>query len=373
MKIVHIAREPLTGVWSVLRTLSEWQQSMGHSVTLALLVSKRWPHFQDLEGLTSKLRIFWSPAISGTAAFAFHDFSRTGDLLNTVLPEDAVRHHHNAWMSSSLFGNDPGIARVVTFHGVPVEPFLSRKPIRRRLHLDWATRVGKETTKLVSVEKTGTESAMTVFGIDSARFAVIHNGVPDCGVRGVPYLRGAREFTVGYVGALVPNKGWQLVGDAVEACRKKGLPVRLLIAGHGPESEREAAEYVCHMLGEYGTFLGLVRDAARNVVPNLDALVLPSDHEGLPVVIVEALAAGVPVVATAVGGIPEAIQDGKEGYLVARHSSAIAAAIERLILDRSTLIRIHEQARARFVSEFQMEKMGNQYLDAYDCALRLVR
>jgi glycosyltransferase involved in cell wall biosynthesis len=129
---------------------------------------------------------------------------------------------------------------------------------------------------------------------------------------------------------------------------RSDLPeARLLIGGEG--EDRSALEREAHSLGLTGRvdFVGTVNDTAQ-FYRRLDLFVLPSLDEAFGLVVLEAMAAGLPVVGTRVGGIPEILQDGAQGRLVApADSQALAGAIRQLCQDPIRRSQMAEQARRR--------------------------
>src|SRR5439155_14661673 len=102
-----------------------------------------------------------------------------------------------------------------------------------------------------------------------------------------------------------------------------------------------------------------------------DLLVLPSQTEGLPVVVLEAMAAGLPVVATHVGGIPEAVSDGETGLLVPpRDPDAVAEAIQRIVADAALRQHVVAAARRNVEARFGVGRMVEETAAAYDIARR---
>jgi glycosyltransferase involved in cell wall biosynthesis len=123
--------------------------------------------------------------------------------------------------------------------------------------------------------------------------------------------------------------------------------VRFVAAGRGPLEEELRGQAARLGLGDHFTFLGYRSDVAR-VMGALDIFCLASHYEGLPIALLEALAVGIPVVATDVGGISEVVTDGKEAVLVPpSQPSKLAAALTALALDPDRRSAMAEQARAR--------------------------
>jgi glycosyltransferase involved in cell wall biosynthesis len=170
------------------------------------------------------------------------------------------------------------------------------------------------------------------WGLDSARVSVLPNpapALPDLPTRDAQRAAlGLERPLLAFAGRLTAQKE---LGLALEALATVD-DVRLAILGDGPE--RQALERRAHELGLNGRvrFLGGgARDDVLRLFRAADAAILPSAWENFPHTVVEALAVGTPVVATAVGGVPEVVHDGENGLLVPPgDSDALAAAIRRL-------------------------------------------
>jgi glycosyltransferase involved in cell wall biosynthesis len=173
------------------------------------------------------------------------------------------------------------------------------------------------------------------------------------------------------VSALVPRKCHSVLLDAWPAVRARVPWARLLVAGDGPlraRLEQQAAEMG---LTESVTFLGQVTDV-RDVLAAVDVLVLPSRKEGLGVSILEGMAMGVPVVASAVGGIPDAVRDGVNGFLVPPEDpAAIAVRIADVLGDPALAERLGRAGREIAGAEFTVEQMGRRYENLYRRLLSL--
>ena len=147
--------------------------------------------------------------------------------------------------------------------------------------------------------------------------------------------RAAASPTLVMTARLSPEKGHLVLLEAMHLLASRGTTVRARLIGDGPfraEIERAVAAYG---LGDHVELLGpLDQDDVRREVARADAFVLPTFAEGLPVVIMEAMAAGTPVVTTPIAGIPELVVDGVTGYLAAPgRSDELADAIGRLLAD----------------------------------------
>ena len=170
---------------------------------------------------------------------------------------------------------------------------------------------------------------------------------------------------IGTVGRLVPVKDQATLLAAFAAVREAFPGVTLVLVGDGPE--RSALECQAHALGirPHVRFLGERTDVAE-LVHLFDVFVLSSVSEGMPLTVLEAMAAGRPVVATNVGGLPEVVEHGATGLLVpAGDPRAMAEAIAKLLREPGVRARMGEAGRQRARSLFDVQHMVQAYETAY--------
>jgi glycosyltransferase involved in cell wall biosynthesis len=175
-------------------------------------------------------------------------------------------------------------------------------------------------------------------------------------------------LVIGTVGNFTAKKDQRALLDATELLVHRYPGIRLVIVGSGPleDSLRGHAD----RLGLGGTVVWTgSRDDVPDLLPALDVFVLSSRHEGLSIALIEALAAGVPCVATDVGGIPEVVEDEVQGILVPPgQPRALAAAIDRLLADPALRQRLGEQAILR-AGRFQLSTAVNRLQEVYESVL----
>jgi glycosyltransferase involved in cell wall biosynthesis len=167
-------------------------------------------------------------------------------------------------------------------------------------------------------------------------------------------------FVLGWVGRIIHAKGVDLLLRAVQSLAD--LPITVSLVGDG--GERAEAEALARALGLAGRvrFHGAV-DGASELYPAFDLFVLSSRTEGTPVVLFEAMAARVPVVATAVGGVPDVIRSGRDGWLVPPENvEELAAAIRRVYREPAAARARADSALTRLESEFG----PSRFLDRYE-------
>ncbi len=163
---------------------------------------------------------------------------------------------------------------------------------------------------------------------------------------------------IGAVGRLVPIKGLEYLLEAAALVVRRRPAAVFVLVGDGPL--RLALENRARALGlvRQVRFAGWRMDV-EHVYGDLDVVVLPSLHEGTPVSVIEAMAAGRPVVATRVGGVPDLLQDGETGLLVPpRDPAALAAAILDLLEDPTLRARLGEAARGAAYPRFDVTRLA---------------
>lgn len=173
---------------------------------------------------------------------------------------------------------------------------------------------------------------------------------------------------VGLIGRLIANKGPRLALEAVGALRMEGRPMTLCVLGDGPLLQRLQRRSIQPDLRGAVTFCGRVEDVAQRM-RTLDVVVRPSQTEGLPLVVLEAMASGAVVVASAVPGNADLIDDGRTGLLVrVGDAMALADALRRLDDDRLLLERLQRDALAT-ASHYSWESSAAMHLRGFEWAL----
>lgn len=173
-------------------------------------------------------------------------------------------------------------------------------------------------------------------------------------------------FIIGGVGRLVTQKNFKAFLEVASKVIVKNPKVIFLLAGTGP-LENELRKYA-HALGlsKAVRFLGHVSDRAA-LYHSLDALLMPSDFEGTPMVLLEAMASGLPVVASAVDGIAEVCSDGVDALLIPpRDVAGYAAELERLIADAALRERIGANARQKILARYEICSLVRRIENLYE-------
>jgi len=273
---------------------------------------------------------------------------------------DGVTHVH------CHFANHPAVAGLIvrrltgipfsfTAHGSDLHKDRRMLP-RKVAEAAFVATVSHDNRRLILAE-CGDGAAAKVHvvraGVDTTLFAP-----PDARPPGGDALR------IACVGTLHEVKGQ---AHLVEACRLlagEGVAVSCRLVGDGPDrADLEAAIAAAGLAGRVVLAGPLTRDAVADELRRADVLVAPSvptregRREGIPVVLMEAMSSGLPVVASAISGIPELVEDGVSGLLVPPgDAAAIAAALRRLAAEPPLRDRMGRAARRRVVSAFDLER-----------------
>jgi glycosyltransferase involved in cell wall biosynthesis len=248
---------------------------------------------------------------------------------------------HAHWLAGAAVARFAGRPFVVTLHGTGSAGRLSDLALARRA--PWLVRFLLRPARAVICVSELLAETMRAIGVEHAR--CIPNGVE------IPRRRldETEEPFVLYAGRLSPEKG---IAELVEATRG----MRLVVAGDGPLRELvpDALGFVAH-------------DELERLYDRAAVVVLPSHREGLPLCVLEAMAHGRPVVATAVGGIPQLVEDGRTGFLVQPgDAEGLRAALERLLADAELRRTMGRAARVRVRRLCSWERVTDATLAAYE-------
>jgi glycosyltransferase involved in cell wall biosynthesis len=254
---------------------------------------------------------------------------------------------------------------VHTFHGHVLRGYFD--PVRTAFFRGLERELAKSTTRLIAVGPEVRDDLVALGVAPAEKFVVLRLGidlerrVADAEAHradlrrlfGIPDDR----FVVGWIGRMTAIKRVPDLLEAFRRLRNRGVDATLCLVGDGPD--RTEIEQRAHVLG-------IVRDTIfagyqRDVAPYyglFDAFVMTSANEGTPVVAIEALAARRPVVATAVGGVPDVVRDGEDGFLVApRDLDGLAARLEELARDPERRRRMGEAGRARALERYAVTRL----------------
>jgi glycosyltransferase involved in cell wall biosynthesis len=234
------------------------------------------------------------------------------------------------------------------------------------------------TQKIICVSNAVKDFVVKYEGINKQKICVIYNGVAWIFDESDEYRanRGELGFAdtdivVISVGSLVENKGHRVLLDAVELLLRRRKNIKLIIAGDGP-LRKDLEQYVSRRKLAESVFLaGPVRDV-RKLLASGDIFVLPTiRREGLGLAIVEAMSQALPVVASELGGVSEAVKDGKSGFVVRPNDAgSLKQALERLIVSKRLRRAMGTEGKKIADEKFTMIKMVAETESLYDSLLR---
>lgn len=240
----------------------------------------------------------------------------------------------------------------------------------------WCSRQAyRKATAVVAVSENIRHRLIVEDGVPAERVATIRNACApsmDRSAADPPWLFSGSPAgpLVGVVARLQPEKGVQHFIEAASHVAAAVPEARFLVIGDGPL--RDSLVGLANQLGmgERILFTGFRLDAPA-LVRYMDLLVVPSLNEGTPLVVLEAMSAGIPIVASAVGGIPEQVRHGQEALLVApADPMAMAGAVTRLLHQPELAHTLGQAARQRAVECFSPEVLLSRTEDVYRAALR---
>ena len=269
---------------------------------------------------------------------------------------DIVHVHNATSLHYAIWARMTGAKIVVTLHG------------DRDTHARLGTALEWRLTSAAIVVSDAARHTLSLPG-QARALTVIHNGIA-----AVPGPRQRADRGPRVIGVMVARmdgkKGHETLLRSLSLVREAGADLTMLIAGDGrvrPAMETLARELA--LGADRVQFLGR-RSDIDDLLANADFFVLPSDIEGLPLSILEAMAHGLPIVASDVGGIPELITHDEHGLLVPPgHAEALANALIKISRDPMLRARLGHTAKERAESEFSLETAMRKYDAEYGRAL----
>jgi len=262
--------------------------------------------------------------------------------------------------------------------GIAGLPAVITRRMDRRVTAGWRTRrIYIASRRRVAALSPAIAAQLVAGGVPAPRIAVIPSAVDPTRIaprRAAAEVRraesaGAADVVLLAAAALVRRKGIDVLLDALAALRARDLHPRLWIAGDGPERAALCAQASALALEDRVRWLGR-RDDVGDLLAACDVFVLPSRAEGLGVAALEAMAAARPVVASAVGGLADAVVDGRTGLLVEPADPvALAVALSQLLYDPALRARLGAAGPARIAEGYLPEQMVASYERLYASVL----
>lgn len=264
-----------------------------------------------------------------------------------------------------------GAASVYTPHAIrTMDPTLH--PALHQFYRLIEVALARSTTDAIIAVSEAERQHIIALGVAAEKIHVIPNGIPAMPDVDRPKLRSSlglspQDVCLGFIGRLVPQKAPERFVTAIARLAQRLPQVRGIVVGSGPLEP--AVHALADQLGVSNRIIWVTNRSGPQVLPAFDTLVLPSLYEGMPYVLLEALAAGVPVVSTDVGGVAEAISSGETGFIVPQDNIEALIAKIGLLIEDEALRRQMAQTSLRKSGEMSVDRMVDQTVQLYRHAL----
>lgn len=249
------------------------------------------------------------------------------------------------------------VKRVHTIHNI-AEKEVPRKqlPLQKMLFKNF----GVIPVAITPITK---KSIETYYNLNDNEVPLIYNGIDLEKCIQKKNTKINESATVLHIGRFAPQKNHMMMVEAFAEVVKKYPTCELELIGDGDLVESVRQRVVELAIEKNVRFIGLL-DTVYTKMAESDIFILPSNYEGMPITLIEAMATGLPIVATAVGGVPDMIEDGKSGLLVDVSKEKIADAIIRLLKDEALREKVSHGAMMK-ASDFSLENMTKAYVELY--------
>lgn len=367
LRILHLIDSGgLYGAEKVLLALASECRNMGHDPIVGTMVAPRDPG--DSLGHAARQR--------GLRHVAFHmsDGIRIGglrEILRFARREAVDIVHTHGYRPNIMLAMVPRRFQpcpiITTLHGWTATRKVGKLPIYEALERALLPRLDRvvivsETMRHRLPRRIRLSATLIPNGIEIPSDAkVAHHRIQ----RGAGEPPACSRPVVLAAGRLSFEKGFDVLLDAIAQLRDEGVTVDVLIAGDGPEDRRLRTQSEALGLQKSVRFLGFVKEMGP-LFAMANLLVLPSRTEGLPLVLLEAMAAEVPVVATNVGQVPEVLVEGRCGLAVPPESAAeLSKALRATIEEPGHARRRAELAKTRLLATYSANAMATLYASVY--------
>jgi glycosyltransferase involved in cell wall biosynthesis len=368
LKILHILRAPVGGLFRHVLDIARGQADLGHRVGLVADTLTGGPHADAaLAQLAPKLAFgVRRLAISRQLDYSdFHALRSISPWIARAAPDVVHGHGAKGAALARLSRSAPGAIRVYTPHGgtLVYGPGTLSGAFYRSL--EWLL---KWRTDLFLFESSFAAAQFRAqIGRPPGLVRVVHNGVEDSEFAPITHPADATDLVA--LGELRPVKGFDLLIEALAKLKASGRRVTATIAGAGPLDAELRAQAQRLAVADQVRFAG--HRTAREAFAMGRIMVLCSRAESLPYVVLEAAAAGMPIIATRVGGMPEIFGDDAAHLIAPDNSAVLAAAIDAALADPVQLWRLAQSVHARTRHEFSALAMVAGGLVAYREAIAM--
>lgn len=359
MRILHVFRTPVGGLFRHVRDLTRGQQARGHQAgilcdsttggeTAAKLLQEAAPHCALGVERIPISRFPGLGDLSGVRAVVQH--------ARAIRPDIIHCHGAKGGLYGRLAARRLGIASVYTPHGGSLHYKWTSPAGAAFLGVEWLlARVGSGMVFVCRYERDVFESRI---GVGRKPQAIVHNGLWPEEFAGIPLKPDAADIL--FIGDMRLLKGVDVLIDALAQCNGKRRTTAILV-GDGPDMEPFKTRVKALGLADVVRFPG--RMAATEALARGRLLVMPSRAESFPYVVLEACAAGKPLIASDVGGIPEILE--KVQLVPPGDADVLAARLTSVLADPVGMAQRAQAARETIRRKFTADAMVKGVLDLY--------
>lgn len=362
LRILHVTRAPIGGIFRHIVDLANGQIERGYKVGI---VADSLTGGERADATLSEL----APRLAlGVHRIAIprepHPYDalawpKLSSLINRLQPNVLHGHGAKAGVFVRLYGKRSNVIRVYTPHGGSLH--YPAHTLKGKLYSGLERALMNRTELFLFESEFARDTYQRMVGNPKSLVRCVFNGVTAREFEPVVPAEDATD--IAYVGEFRHIKGADILMDAVAQLRAQGRPVTLSLGGDGEETESLRAQHERLKLGDAVRFLGHVQPQYGFSKGRL--LVVPSRGDSMPYVVIEAAAAAVPMLASAIGGIPEIFGPYQDGLVPASNPGALAAAIARAIDDPETAKNRAQLLKQRVFQNFSQDAMVEGVLKGY--------
>lgn len=352
MKIMQVIPVlDLAGAETMCQNLSIELHKMGHEVMVVSLYKKETVLTENLRN--NSIPVEWLDKKNG---LDFGCIFRLYKLIQHFKP-DVVHSHIYAGKYAHIAATMAGVkSKVYTVHNVAQKEATDSN---KRMNKVLFKKLGVVPVALTAEVQKSIED---VYGIEESKIPVVFNGIPLEKCKPIQvYKKNATEIV--HVGRFFEAKNHRNLVYAFSEAHARFPEIQLKLYGDGPlrnDMEKLVSELNAD---KYIHFMGLTNDI-YSVMSESDIFILPSIYEGMPMTLIEAMATGLPIITTPVGGIVDMLEDGKEAIFTETDSESIADSISMLV-NNTELRQALGQAALKRSKQFSARAMAKQYEEVY--------
>ncbi len=360
MKIAYVVTraDPIGGVQIHIKDLAAAAQAEGHEVTV--MAGGTGPFIDMLRAQGTPTVVLRHLTVPIKPLQDLRALRELRAILSDMRPDLIALHSAKASVLGRLAARSLGIPTILTAHGWTFTPGFPRIP--GMVYRNIERLVGPLTRKIIAVSEFDRRLALEAGIVGADRIVTVHNGIPDVPLhlRAEPARTPARLVMVA---RFSPQKDHQTLLQALASLQH--LEWELDLIGDGPLIDRVKSLAVSLKLSGRTRFLGQRMDV-ESLLAQSQISILATNWEGFPLSILESMRAGLPVIASSVGGVEEAILDEETGYLVPRGDvAALRDRIRALVEAPDLRLRMGKLARVRYEQHFSLETAVRKTLDVY--------